>query len=325
MFFEKEYDKLFSNFRQNLSRVVIPYGSQELVIIQMITNPLSNGDIREFNQSLNIIQKERVVFQGGSSPVESSAKYLDRMIKQSIHTSKLGFYEANKLHVFSYNDFENHFDELLANNILKVIIRGLKLGVIDEHVKVDMIALFDLSTQKLVDPINLYDFTFKLINSMEQVSPKVVHELQINYSSESLQKEFRTVEELQTFLLKIIDEIISMQKADANDQIKLLERVKNYIDSNYFEDVSLQKISKMFYIDKYQLSKLYKEHFSLNYWSYVTKVRMEKSSELLLNTDLKVHQVAIKVGYLDDSHFSQVFKKYYGISPGKYAKAKRNE
>src|SRR5699024_3597223 len=115
-----------------------------------------------------------------------------------------------------------------------------------------------------------------------------------------------------------IDGVKHLLENASSDQAELLERIKDFVDKNYNEDISLNNISKKFYIDKYQLSKLFKDYFSINYWTYVTKVRMEKAAGLLLNTDLKNYQIAEKVGYFDESHFSHAFKKYYGISPRKY-------
>ncbi len=95
-------------------------------------------------------------------------------------------------------------------------------------------------------------------------------------------------------------------------------RIKPYVDRSYQEDLTLQSVSGRFDIDKYQLSRAFKQEFGVNYWSYVIKVRMEKAAELLVGTSWKNSRIAEHIGFLDESHFSRVFKKYYGMTPKEY-------
>lgn len=53
---------------------------------------------------------------------------------------------------------------------------------------------------------------------------------------------------------------------------------------------------------------------------YLLKVRMERARELLLTGDMTVAETADSVGYTSPLTFSQMYKKYYGISPSKAAK-----
>lgn len=48
---------------------------------------------------------------------------------------------------------------------------------------------------------------------------------------------------------------------------------------------------------------------------YITGVRMQKAKALLTTTDQKLTAIAESVGYNDVSYFSNVFKKFYGVSP----------
>lgn len=95
-------------------------------------------------------------------------------------------------------------------------------------------------------------------------------------------------------------------------------RIKLYIDNHYDEDLTLQAVADRFNIDRYQLSRAFKKEFGVNYWSQVTKVRMEKAAELLVRTDWKNSRIAEQTGFLDESHFSRTFKKFYGVTPTAY-------
>ena len=99
-------------------------------------------------------------------------------------------------------------------------------------------------------------------------------------------------------------------------------RVKAYIDGSYHEDLSLQTVADRFGIDKYQLCRAFKKAFGVNYWTHVMKVRMEKAAELLAGTDWKNSRIAEHTGFLDESHFSRAFKKYYGMTPKAYRQSR---
>ena len=65
------------------------------------------------------------------------------------------------------------------------------------------------------------------------------------------------------------------------------------------------------------LSKLFKKKKDLSFIEYLTKVRIEKSIELLRTTDLSVSDVAERVGY-QMKNFIRVFKKQMGVTPGQF-------
>jgi len=122
-------------------------------------------------------------------------------------------------------------------------------------------------------------------------------------------------------LPQLIAESVQVAKEPAETGSGLREtiwRIKRHIDSRYHEDLTLQSVADRFKVDKYQLCRAFKKEFSVNYWSYVMKVRMEKAAELLAGTEWKNSVIAERTGFLDESHFSRAFKKFYGVAPKEY-------
>jgi len=97
-----------------------------------------------------------------------------------------------------------------------------------------------------------------------------------------------------------------------------IEHMKSYIDTNYFEDLSIAFFTEKYYLSKEHLTRLFKQKYGYGLYEYILKVRMERAKELLADSQLKIQLVCEKVGYNDSNYFSKAFKKYVGVSPQDY-------
>lgn len=101
---------------------------------------------------------------------------------------------------------------------------------------------------------------------------------------------------------------------------KNLERVLpiiKYIKQNLANDLSLDHLSKKFYLNKYHLGQLFKEATGFTVTEYIIHRRILKARELL-RSNRTVQQVGTLVGYNNNSHFIRTFKKLVGVSPKQY-------
>ncbi|AAM25484.1 two-component system response regulator YesN [Caldanaerobacter subterraneus subsp. tengcongensis MB4] len=104
----------------------------------------------------------------------------------------------------------------------------------------------------------------------------------------------------------------------AGDKNPIIKDAVEYIDKNYDKDISLESVAKEVYVTPAYLSILFKKEMNINFVSYLHKVRVEKAKKLLEDRSLKTYQVANMVGFGDEKYFSQVFKKYTGLTPSQY-------
>ena len=93
--------------------------------------------------------------------------------------------------------------------------------------------------------------------------------------------------------------------------------IRNFIDNNYQDNISLDHLAQAFSINKFYLQKLFKKRSGLSPNEYLTRVRLEKAKNLLRTTDSTIIQIAQEVGYTA-SYFDNVFKKFEGITPQTY-------
>lgn len=97
-------------------------------------------------------------------------------------------------------------------------------------------------------------------------------------------------------------------------------KVINYVKQNYAKKITLDEVSKMTYLSKSYFSKMFSDEMGITFSNYITKVRIEKSKQLLLDDTIKLVDVGYLVGFIDQSYFIKCFKKLVGVSPGKYRK-----
>lgn len=111
-------------------------------------------------------------------------------------------------------------------------------------------------------------------------------------------------------------------KAEAKSSIFLsaedkaiLSRVKSFIEENFASDFTILELTKKFALNQQKLVTGFKDLYNTTINGYTRKIRMTKAMELLYDTDLKIAEIAKKVGYCGDGYFQKAFKEAYGITP----------
>lgn len=96
------------------------------------------------------------------------------------------------------------------------------------------------------------------------------------------------------------------------------EMIRNYIDENYQEDISLQTAaSAMNYSDAY-FCKIFKQCFDKSFIVYLSEYRVKKAKQLLSDVKNNVKDISQRVGYRDSNYFAKVFKRVAGMTPTEY-------
>lgn len=108
-----------------------------------------------------------------------------------------------------------------------------------------------------------------------------------------------------------------MEGRKNRQQKRLVEQVPEMIHQDYMNDISLESCADRAGTNSYTLSKAFKQVTGINFIDYVTRLRIEKAKELLLETNKKIHDVSEEVGYRH-SYFNRIFKKQVGIPPSRY-------
>lgn len=101
--------------------------------------------------------------------------------------------------------------------------------------------------------------------------------------------------------------------------------IKEILDNHLYEkDISLKNIANELCMSQAQVISIFKKTFDMTPYQYFAKKRIEIASDLLLNSNMQVKEIADMLNYADQPYFSNAFKKIMGVSPEKYRKMNVN-
>lgn len=134
-------------------------------------------------------------------------------------------------------------------------------------------------------------------------------------------KEYQAVVQLLTIFaqhLSMVSNQLMVQQATAEPPV--VTHAKNFIREHQSDDLTLTMVAKAVNTSTYYFCKLFKKATGIHFTQYLSRVRIEKAKNLLLNPNLRVSEIAYEVGFQSLTHFNRVFKKVTGLSPSSYRK-----
>ncbi len=99
---------------------------------------------------------------------------------------------------------------------------------------------------------------------------------------------------------------------------EVVDIIKQYVESNYCQNIKITMFEEKYFFSITYLTKLFRAKYGYTIYEYVLKLRMERAKELLEDPDIKIQDIAERLGYADNHYFSKAFRNYYGISPSGY-------
>lgn len=106
-------------------------------------------------------------------------------------------------------------------------------------------------------------------------------------------------------------------EGEQNENGKVQQLIE-FLEANFKEDVTLDMASKAVHISPEYLSRLIKKETGSTFLEHLTRIRLKKACELLSDLNYKITCIADQVGYGGSGYFSQLFKKYYGLTPSEF-------
>jgi len=98
-----------------------------------------------------------------------------------------------------------------------------------------------------------------------------------------------------------------------------INKICEFLENNYTENITLDDLSALAGLSKYYLLRSFTKQKGISPYSYLETIRIGKAKKLL-EKGVKPIDVAFQTGFTDQSHFSNFFKKFIGLTPNQYLK-----
>ena len=117
-----------------------------------------------------------------------------------------------------------------------------------------------------------------------------------------------------------------MEKVEVkSNNDNLMDRIMKCINENLSDpDFNVEKLTEQVGISRAQLHRKMKEITGISAGDFIRNLRLEQAARLIVENKINVTQVAYAVGFNNQTHFSTVFKKHYGMTPTEYQSKKLN-
>lgn len=125
------------------------------------------------------------------------------------------------------------------------------------------------------------------------------------------------------FIMNLWKSLVSQPKKDQSVNYSMDSAVC-FMKNNYHKTISLDDIASSVAMSKFHFNRTFLKNHGVTPWKYFTKLRIENAAELLLTTNHTSETISKICGYESSNYFDKVFRKYVGISPGKFRQTYSN-
>ena len=97
-----------------------------------------------------------------------------------------------------------------------------------------------------------------------------------------------------------------------------VRRAAAYIEENYQSPLATISIAEAAGVNRSYLQSLFNREFGCSIMEYVTRFRINRAKFLLTNTRLHIADIAVEVGFNSQSHYGQIFRRFFHMTPREY-------
>lgn len=317
----KEYNSSFFEVDQAVACLVNPAksGDRSVDVLDEIKNIIISG--KEF-----IMDKFHIIFTASVSNIHSLDE-IPNAYRECLEAAEYKLIVGinniilfRDIHVYENRSFSNAYpieiqqqfiNSIRANDFIQakqVMDQIFKRNILNSNISLDMARCL------------LFAIINTMVNAIDDIYTEVDSSFLENLNPMQRLIQCKTVFEMQKQMEFILGEIESYnhakKKTTCSSKIK---DINAYIESHYFDhNLSVASIASEFDLNPVYLSRFYKEHTGDGILNTINKIRLEKAKVFLKDFDLKIKDISEMVGFLNSTIFIRTFKKYEGMTPGKY-------
>ena len=104
-----------------------------------------------------------------------------------------------------------------------------------------------------------------------------------------------------------------------------LRAAKEYLDEHFAEEISLAELAKLTRLSASRFARAFKASTGIPPYTWLLQRRVQEAQALLTKTDLAISEIAIQIGFADQSHFTKAFKRFAGTTPRDWKQAHHSQ
>lgn len=204
----------------------------------------------------------------------------------------------------SLNDFITHFNILIFEGEKDELFSIINKLFLSDRLNLEILKVLSIRIFVNIDSISE---EFDILN-------KYNRESLIHFISSICKVDNKNY--LRCIVTHTLDEIIR-SKDNFGIYSPIVYRGIKYINENYNSDLSIREFCLDVNINPVYFGRKFKQEVGCSFSYYLNKKRIDLARDFVVNTDKKISDISLEVGYLDVSHFYKQFKKNFGIPPAK--------
>ena len=199
-------------------------------------------------------------------------------------------------------------------NLRKIILKKDKEGAID-YIE----DLFINNLRETVDVDVLYQLSLKIALVLQdiKVEYKLAKVKKMQDLTDMLEKIYQAedIYGLKKIFIGEITDIITYLHTENSHYTPVVRQLMEEVAKNYKEDMNLKTLAYKYHMNASYLGQIFQKEVGCSFNQYLNNTKNGIAKDLILNTNMKINEIATAVGYPDTSYFYRKFKQCFGVSP----------
>lgn len=225
----------------------------------------------------------------------------------------------NEAHIKDRKSGDVVIDEALLR---KLILKKDKDGALNY---IEDLFINNLKSQVSVDV--LYQISLKIAILLQEIKAeyKLAQSRNLQDLSDMIEKIYQAddIFGLKTIFISEITEIITYLHTEDSQYTPVVKQIMAEVQKNYREDMNLKTLSYKYHMNASYLGQIFQKEAGCSFAQYLSNIKNSIAKDLILNTNMKINDIAREVGYPDTSYFYRKFKQCYGVSPASLRNMKK--
>ena len=144
-------------------------------------------------------------------------------------------------------------------------------------------------------------------------------------NSEAKDDVFKILEIISSYITLLFNNFsFAEEKSEENSSHWVVINLKNHIEKEYFKDINLKQLALLYGYNEKYLGRIFKKETGLTFHEYLNEIRLEKATEMLINTEDSVILISKKCGFNNVTYFNRIFLKKFEKTPLEFKNSKSN-